>query len=422
MNRVSRFRDVVITGLGAVSPLGLAAGDSLAELHAGRTGLRALTAFDLEGELSGEVPPFDLRSRLVKPKSEKLMSRATRLAMYAAGDALAGVDLGAIDRERFAIEVGSGHSGIDYDEFFPALEVAWKGAPERDFSQLGGRASKLIDAYFSLRTLSNAGVGLLAAEYDLRGPSNNYVQYDGAAAWALAAAAADIDDGRADAALAGGYDSLLTKSAYLSYLDWGLLSPGRPMTPFAADRSGITLGEGAAFFLVESGADAAARGRRPIARLQAYLSGGDASGEGWVADGLPSLEPELREAFENGLRPDYVIARGASVRSHDQGELQLLEQLGVDLERVSAWKPWTGYLGAATAAVEVALTIQAVNAGFLPAPVAGAAPGDALTAGLPRQAIHMERSDPLILLLGGCWGGQAFALWFRAMRAEGEAR
>ncbi len=85
-----------------------------------------------------------------------------------------------------------------------------------------------MDRYWSLRTLANAGLGLLAAELSARGPCNNYVQGDTASAQALAAGFFDLLEDRCDVALAGGYDCLLTPSTYLAYERAGLLSPSEP--------------------------------------------------------------------------------------------------------------------------------------------------------------------------------------------------
>ncbi len=417
MVRICRFPGTVITGSGVVSPLGVGPVDSIAEVEAGRTGVGPLEAFSLDGAAAGEAPPFDLRSRLKNPKSEKLMSRAARLAMFAASDAITGaqVDFESMDRERVGLQVASGNTGIDYDEFLPAFQLAWRGDPEADYGKLGGRASKLVDAYFSLRSLSNAGVGLLAAEHDLRGPSNNFVQEGGASAWALATAAFDLEEGRADAVLAGGYDSLIVKAAYLAFTEQGLLASDGVMAPFGAASSGVTLGEGAAFFLVEPLEQARSRGASPLGSIEAFVAGGQAPGDDWVTDGLPALEPDLQRAFESGLKPDYVIANGLSLRSRDSAEAAMLSRLGIAPETVSAWKGWTGYLGGSGLAVELALTLASVAQGFLPAPLAGAAPDDELPLrSLSAVPIRVSEPHPLILFLAGSLSGQACALWCRA--------
>ena len=113
-------------------------------------------------------------------------------------------------------------------EFFAALEVAETGERDSTYRQLGGRASRLVDRYWSLRTLSNAGLGLLAAEFAARGPSSNFVQGETASAHALEAAYYDVLEGRCDVALAGGYDCLLTPSTYLAYQRAGMLSSSAP--------------------------------------------------------------------------------------------------------------------------------------------------------------------------------------------------
>lgn len=423
MHGINQFHETVITGMGVVSSLGADAAVAAAAARDGQPGLGPLQQFSVDGLLAAEAPPFDLRSRLKNPKSEKLMSRSSRLAMFAASDAVLGsaLDFDSMDRERVGLQVGSGNTGIDYDEFLPAFQLAWGEDSGADFGKLGGRASKLVDAYFSLRSLSNAGVGLLAAEHDLRGASNNFVQNSGASAWALATGAFDLQENRADAVLAGGYDSLIVKSVVLAYAEQNLLASGGAMHPFGAHRSGVALGEGAGFFLLENRPQAQARGAAELAAIEAFASRGMVRGDEDLQDALPALEPLLEEAFADGLRPDYVIANGISLPDQDRVEAQMLARLGVAPNRISAWKGWTGFVGGSTMAVELALTIASVSQGFLPSPLAGGDQDSALALGeLSRQPIPVSERNPLVLLLASSWSGQACALWCRPCNPNGE--
>jgi len=415
MDSVNHLDGVAITGIGLALPLGLTCSDVVKRIRGLDSGVGRLTRFPFEGAAAAEVPEFELRGILRKPRNEKLMSPAVRLAAHAAYHAIAqsGLDLESVDRERVALHTGSGHTGICYDVFFPALSVAWKDDPERDFKNLGGRATRLIDPYFSMHTLSNSGIGLLSAEHDLRGPGCNFVQGDTASARALEAAANDLREGRCDAALAGGYDSLLVKSSFLSYLEGGLLSSSGVQAPFAAGSDGIVLGEGAAFFVLERVEDAAVRGAAPLAILQWSVNASASGGNGLFADGLPALAPALRTALQSEPRPDFVVARGIGTVAGDAEEAPILAEFQHAGSRVTSFKALTGYVGAATAATEIALTILCARAGFLPP----AAPLGGRDSTLPFQpeteAAAIERGDLTVLALSGGWTGQGSAMAFK---------
>ena len=196
----------------------------------------------MQGEhpvLIAEVPAFDLTRDLRAPKNEKFMAPGVRFAVRAAKEAvrMSAVNLDHVDPFRVAIYTGSGQTGLESGDFFNNLEVANGGTVESDFANMGGRAARVLDRYFSLRTLSNAGLGLLSMEFGAKGPSNNFVQDDTASAWAIASGARDLEDGRCDVAIVGGYDCLLTPSNYLAYKQAGLLSASRAADAYRPVRS-----------------------------------------------------------------------------------------------------------------------------------------------------------------------------------------
>jgi 3-oxoacyl-[acyl-carrier-protein] synthase II len=396
---------VVITGIGLALPSGLQLDDVAARAVRGESGIgvsRQMTGPGGEPIAAGEVPPLASSVALRLAKNEKFFSRSVECAMRAALDAVAGAGgLAAYEPRRVAIYTGSGQTGLEPSEFFAALEVAETGDRESTYRKLGGRASRLVDRYWSLRTLSNAGLGLLAAEFAARGPSGNFVQGETASAQALEAAYYDLIEGRCDVALAGGYDCLLTPSTYLAYQRAGVLSsatPDRAYRPFDRDRDGLVLGEGAAFVVIERGDKARERGATILAQVH-----GIGLSQRSMSDAVHHAAP--------GARPDMVIARGIGTPTDDRRDAHDIAAMGFAEVPVTALKSFTSYLGAATAIAELCIGILAARQRVAP-PIARFSAADAdcpltLVAG---QARAMASATPSLLALSGSWSGQCAAI------------
>ena len=412
---------VVITGIGLAIPPGIGVADVTARALQGDSGIGPLRRLGTVGHActaAGELPPFDLASSLRLPKNAKFMSRSVECAVLAAGEAIAGAgSLGDTDPHRIGMYTGSGQTGLEPSEFFAAVELAETGDESGTYKHLGGRAARLVDRYWSLRTLANAGLGLLAAEFSARGPCNNYVQGDTASAQALAAGYFDLLEDRCDVALAGGYDCLLTPSTYLAYERAGLLSPSDPCRahrPFDRERDGLVLGEGAAFVVLERRSRAEARGGTILGEV---LGVGFAQGIGdrpspTIACDAARLA--IRDAAD-GLHPDMVIAHGIGTREDDAREAAMLAALGFDRTPVTAMKGFTGYLGASTAVAELCIGLLGARrhavtpVARLEAPDEGC-PLDLVT-GAPRA---LEAEMPSLLALSWSWSGQCSAVAARA--------
>jgi 3-oxoacyl-[acyl-carrier-protein] synthase II len=299
------------------------------------------------------------------------------------------------------VYTGSGQTGLEPAEFFASLEIAESGDAESTYRKLGGRASRLLDRYWSLRTLSNAGLGLLAAEFAAQGPSGNFVQGETASAHALEAAYYDVSEGRADVALAGGYDCLLTPSSYLAYQRAGMLSssaPDRAYRPFDRERDGLVLGEGAAFLVVEREDTARARG----ATILAHVRG--------IGLSQNSMSEAVRQAGTRG-RPDLMIARGVGTPAADREDAHDIMAMGLADVPVTALKSFTSYIGAATAIAELCIGILAARQGVAP-PIARFSAADddcplTLVAGHPRP---IASATPSLLALSASWSGQCAAI------------
>jgi 3-oxoacyl-(acyl-carrier-protein) synthase len=413
---------VAITGVGLVTPLGLTAAENVSRICRGESALGPATAFAVEGHSAqalASVPAFDLEPSLRVPKNHKFMGRSVRFAMRAACEALdqSGIDTSKLDATRVGIHVGSGQTGVEYDDFFPSLVMAWDAGREMDYKYLGGLPSHLIDRYICLRTLANGGLALLSTEFGIRGPNGNFTQKDTASAQALTAAYLDLLEDRCDVAIAGGYDSLTTPGNFLAYEQAGLLSHADPAVafrPFASEANGLVLGEGAGFLVLERWEHAEERG---VTILGEFLGAGSAMGvaEQW----RPAWTAEaIRQAVcqaGGDSRPDFVIAAGMGTIAEDLCEVQALASIVGRAVPVTALKSHTGYMGAGTAAAELGLGLLCARQGFIPAIARHGpsnAPLDLVTEG-PRSLSHTQ---PLGLFLSCSWGGAVAALSARALR------
>jgi 3-oxoacyl-(acyl-carrier-protein) synthase len=395
----------VITGIGLALPPGVNLDDVASRAVRGESGIRASdTIAALVGgpTAAGQVPPFETGVGLRLPKNEKFFSRSVACAMRAALDAVAGAGgFGAYASHRIAVYTGSGQTGLEPSEFFAALEIAETGNPDSTYRKLGGRASRLLDRYWSLRTLSNAGLGLLAAEFAAQGPSSNFVQGETASAQALEAAYYDVIEGRSDVALAGGYDCLLTPSNYLAYQRAGMLSsstPERAYRPFDRERDGLVLGEGAAFLVLEREDSARARG----ATILAHVRG--------IGLSQNSMSEAVREVGD-GARFDLMIARGVGTQAGDRQDAHDIVAMGLADVPVTALKSFTSYIGAATAIAELCVGILAARQRVAP-PIArfSAADDDCPLTLVAGQARPIASATPSLLALSASWSGQCAAI------------
>jgi 3-oxoacyl-[acyl-carrier-protein] synthase II len=399
--------EVAVTGIGLVTPLGVGCSTNVERLIAGDSAVKEEVLPGLEScpaIPSGRCPNFDLSALLKSPKSLKYMSRPVQLAMRAAIEAFetSRLERRQMDPFRLAIYTASGQTGLDYTEFSRALEVAWAPDHELDFRHLGGIPMKLIDPYFSLRTLANGGIGLLSAEFGAKGPSSNFVHSDTAAALALQAACLDLTEGRCDAAIVGGFDSLLYPTALFALREAGILAGDG--TKFGQ----MIPAEGAAFFVVERHASAVARGASVLGQILGIEC---------------SLEPPVRgQSSARGIRrlirrlPQACRSFDFAVRPAGAPLGSLQDALGVGA-RVSCLTRMTGSLGAATAAVELALGLLSGRQGVIPAvsPIEESGNGMAMP---DAPATSIPAAEPTGMFLSGSWSGQIAAIVARSCSTE----
>jgi len=380
----------VITGLGVLTPIGIGF-DAFAEaLRAGRSGIGRISIFDCTGfdtQIAGEIEDTELDfAPYVRPlKLLKLMSRAARFAVAAAGMARAhsGLGLDDVDPDRIGVSMGAGGMGpVDIEmlesEALAVLRGAREGGPEFDVPAFAQAYREGTNPIFPLRALPNLAAAHVAIQNRARGPNKTVATACTAGTQAVGDALRMIQSGEADVVLAGGTDAMINPVGVLGFSMLGTLSrrndePERASRPFDRDRDGFVIGEGAAVLVLEREAFARARGARVLATLDGYSATCDAYR---ITDERPDASGASRAISrcleDAGIAPhevDYINAHGTGTRMNDPTETAAIKEvLGPHAYRVpvSSTKSMTGHLLAAAGSVELAACVAAMLGGFLP--------------------------------------------------------
>jgi 3-oxoacyl-(acyl-carrier-protein) synthase len=362
---------VVITGLGIVSAAGRGADATERALIELRSGLGPLTRF--ASARCGHYPV----AQVELDEGSRPGSRAVALGTLAVGDALAMAGLaGRLDPARIGLSVGCCVGGLPESE--QALADVLAGAE--------------VDPEVWLRHETGATTAALAAEAGLAGPRITASSACASSAQALANGAELVLSGRVDAAVAGGVDALcrLTLNGFASLL---LVDPAG-CRPFDRGRAGMSLGEGAAFLVLERAEAAAARGARALAVLSGWAHGCDAHHATAPDPSGRGAEAVIRAALERaGLEPeqvDHVNAHGTGTRDNDRVEGQALERVfGGRRVAIASTKRIFGHTLGAAGAIEAAATVLALERAFVPGSHGCSDPD-------PECAVRpMDRSRPL---------------------------
>jgi 3-oxoacyl-[acyl-carrier-protein] synthase II len=390
------MRRVVVTGLGAVSPFGAGVKAYWAGLAAGACAIRPLTLIDAAGfrcRIAAEVP--ELR------EGSPRRSRADRLALAAAQEALEDAGLDRRARAEAALVVGAVGAGL--------LEVEdwyWQRAQVPRPPGWGAALRGILPAAHAQTLSRRLGLG---------GPRHTVVTACSSGAVAVAEAAELIADGVVDVALAGGVDAL-TRLCFMGFNALKLLDPG-PCRPFDRDRAGMSIGEGAGFVVLESVERARARGAQVHAELLGHGATTDAyhvtapepQGEG--------MERAMRAALAaGGVAPGdigYVNAHGTATPQNDRIEARALARVfGEGGLLVSSTKSMIGHTMAAAGSLEAVATVLALTHALVP-PTANLASVDAEVAFdcVPRTAREAVIEHAISNSFG--FGGQNVTLLFR---------
>ncbi len=375
---------VLITGLGALCPVGADIDSSFANVLAGRSAIKPAG-----GEIATWLPQVLVAPAVAEPealldKKYAGLDRATQFALVAAEQAMsmAGIAVQPADAGRFGTFVGIGFGGAQtldslYSRFFKTLHDAGQAH----------RNPTVMHPLSVPRMMANAPAAAVSMRYGLRGPSQTYSVACASSAVAMGDAFRAIRHGYLDAAVVIGSEAMLTPGALVA---WNALrvmakpdpaNPASSCRPFAADRSGFVLGEGAAALVIESEARVAAREAAVLAEMAGYGCSSDAehltlpSVHGQVS----AMQGALAEA---GLAPGdvrYLNAHGTATDAGDVIESQSIRQVfgaAADRLAVSSTKAVHGHLIGAAGALEFALSVMALRSGSLP------------------PTAHLEKPDP----------------------------
>jgi 3-oxoacyl-[acyl-carrier-protein] synthase II len=414
-------RRVVVTGLGAVTPVGLDAATTWDALVAGRSGIRPYSlldpeAYGLASRAAAEVRDFDPADWFERREVRRL-DRVMQFARLAASEALrdaallAGASLvAAVDSDCVGVFIGSGLGGV-------TTLLAEEGT-------LRARGARRVSPFLVPMILADSIPGCVAIAHGLRGPNMAHLSACASGANAVGEAFEAIRRGAADVMVAGGSEAPIVPVVAAGFENMGALStfagePALASRPFDLQRDGFVMGEGAGVLVLEEESHARHRGARIYAELAGYGSTADAAHITAPAeDGggiLRAIDRALRMADAGADAIDYVNAHGTSTPLNDAVETAALKALFGARARdvpVSANKSMIGHLLGAGGAVEAVATTLTLATGWIPPTINLRTPDPACD--LDYVAEGARASFPsLALSISLGFGGHNAALLFR---------
>ncbi len=368
-------RRVVITGLGAVTPVGLTAPESWQAVKDGVCGVAPITQFDTEGmkvSLAAEVKGFVPEDHLGKPEAKR-MGRFTQFAVVCAREAMA--DSGLVtedeDLDRCGVIISSGIGGLSITEAEHDRGLA--------------RGWDRVSPFYIPTAISNMAAGQVAIDTGFRGMCTCPVTACAGGTNAVGDAFHYVRDGYADVMLCGGTEAAVTPLAIGGFTSMKALSqatdPARASIPFDAERSGFVLGEGAGVLVLEELEHARKRGAHIYAEIVGYGVTCDAyhmtaprpDGSG----GAKAMAMAIADAGIEAEEVGYINAHGTSTHLNDAGETAAVKTVFGDHAHklaMSSTKSMTGHMLGAAGAVEAIFTALTLKDGYLPATIHYAVP------------------------------------------------
>ena len=363
-------RRVVITGMGALTPLGLTARESWQAVKDGVCGIAPITQFDASAQkvkLAAEVKGFVPENYLGKPEAKR-MGRFTQMAVVAAREAVADAafTLEEAEADRCGVIVSSGIGGLSI------TEAEHDRGKERGWDR--------VSPFYIPTGICNMAAGMVAIDTGFRGMCSCPVTACAGGTNAVGDAFHYIRDGYAEVMLCGGTESSLTPLAVGGFTSMKALcqneDPARASIPFDAERSGFVMGEGAGILLLEELEHARARGAKIYAEVVGYGATCDAyhmtaprpDGSG----GAKAMVMALADGCVTAEEVGYINAHGTSTPLNDAGETAAVKAVfGEHAYRlaISSTKSMTGHLLGAAGAVEAIFTALSLRDGYLPATI-----------------------------------------------------
>lgn len=406
-------RRVVVTGLGAVTPVGNHVKDVWEGLKSGRNGIAPITLFDTgdyKAKLGAEVKDFDPKEYL-EVNDVLRTDRYAQFAVAAAEQAVkeSGVE-NNVEPERFGVYFGTGIGGI--------------ATFEREHARLMEKGPRRVSPLFVPMMIGNMAAGMIAIRHDCRGPAMPAVTACASGSNAIGEAMRLIRHGYADAVITGGAEAAVSPSAVAGFVNMQALSqaqdPDGASLPFDRRRGGFVIGEGAAALVLEEYEHALARNAKIYGEICGYGSTCDA----WhitaphpeARGGARAMADAMREAGYTEKDRVYINAHGTGTPMNDVVETMAIKKaLGAEAAKrayVSSTKSMTGHMLGAAGAVEAIACLLALNEGILPPTINLKEQDEACDLNcIPNQAVRADIDLALSNSLG--FGGHNACLAFR---------
>ena len=359
-------RRVVVTGLGAVTPIGNTVPEFWQGIREGRVGIGEITRFDTESfkvKLAAEVRDFDAAERM-EPKAAKRMERFSQYAVAAAKEAFADADLHLEEEDPFraGVLVGSGIGSLE--------------TVENEYAKILKGNVKRVAPLMVPKMISNMAAGNISIQLGLRGKCTNVVTACASGTHCIGDAFRAIQYDDADIMLAGGAESCICPTGVAGFQALTALTeetdPARASIPFDKDRSGFVLGEGAGVVVLEELQHALARGARIYAELVGYGATGDAFHiTSPSEDGSGAANAMELAIKEGGVRPsevDYINAHGTATHHNDLYETRAIKAAFGEAAKdvvINSTKSMIGHLLGAAGGVEFVVCAKAVEENYI---------------------------------------------------------
>ncbi len=413
---VEGLHRVVVTGLGAVTPIGNDVPSYWEGLTTGRNGVAGITLFDASRHacrFAAEVKGFDPRGWL-EPKEAKRWDRFCQFGVVAAKQAVAdaGLTIDEASQHRIGTAIGSGVGGLLMME--TQAQVLADRGPDR------------VSPFCVPMMIPNMATGLAAIALGAKGPSSAVATACAAGSNAIGDAFRLIQMGLADAMVCGGAESAITPLGVAGFASAKALSfrnddPATASRPFDAERNGFVIGEGAGVLVLESLDHAQARGARILAEVVGYGMTCDAhhitSPSPGGVGGAEAMRLALRDARLEPEAVSYVNAHGTSTQANDSNETSAIKSaLGDHAFRipVSSTKSMTGHLLGGSGGIEAVAAVLAMEHGVVPPTINYTNPDPACDLDVvPNQA--REQKLDVVLSNSFGFGGHNVCLAFRRM-------
>lgn len=363
---MGKNRRVVITGMGAITPIGNSVEEFWNSIKEGKTGFGSITYFDTADyrcKLAAEVKDFDPTQYMDK-KSARRMEQFCQFAVVAAGQAIADAGLIMEQEDPYMVgcSVGSGIGSLQ--------------AMEREYDRLKEKGPGRVGPMLVPLMISNMAAGNVSIAYGLKGKSLNVVTACATGTHSIGEAYRTIQYGDADVMVAGGTESSITPIGIAGFSALTALSfsedPQRASIPFDKDRNGFVMGEGSAVVVLEELEHAKRRGAKIYAELTGYGCSSDAYHITSPAeDGSGAATAMLNALKDGGVAPEeltYINAHGTSTHHNDLFETRAIKlafgEHAYDL-KINSTKSMVGHLLGAAGAVEFVTCVKEIQEGYI---------------------------------------------------------